>query len=74
MRDREIGRVKFFCPEKGFGFAQRDSGPPDVFIHRSQLPPDVMLETDDRIEFDVEPNRRDPSKFRAINVELIERA
>ena len=30
--DRQIGTVKWFNEDKGFGFIARDSGP-DVFVH-----------------------------------------
>ncbi|MBL8272808.1 MAG: cold-shock protein, partial [Xanthomonadales bacterium] len=32
MSDREIGTVKWFNDEKGFGFITRENGP-DVFVH-----------------------------------------
>ena len=53
-----IGKVKWFSPEKGFGFLARDDGE-DVFVHRDALPAGVTeLKPGQRVEFGVAQGRR----------------
>ena len=52
------GKVKWFSPEKGFGFLSRDEGD-DVFVHRDALPAGVTeLRPGQRVEFGVAQGRR----------------
>ena len=52
------GRVKWFSPEKGFGFLSRDDGP-DVFVHKDALPAGTSeLKPGQRVEFGIVAGRR----------------
>lgn len=47
------GTVKWFDPEKGFGFILTEEGN-DLFVHKSGLASGTRsLDTDDRVSFDV---------------------
>lgn len=66
--EKGTGTVKFFNPMKGFGFIQRDDGQPDAFVHISAVERAGLmgLTEGDRLEFDVEVDRR--GKFAAVNL------
>ena len=47
------GKVKWFNPEKGFGFLAREDGP-DVFVHKDALPAGTAeLKPGQRVEFGI---------------------
>ncbi len=69
---RQEGTVKFFNPEKGYGFITPDDGGKDVFVHitavqRSGIP---ELEEGARLSYDVQPDSRGRGP-QAIELQLI---
>ncbi len=67
--DREQGRVKWFDPEKGYGFLVRPTGE-DLFVHHSEVEGDPStLEPGGNVEYVVSRNDRGPN---ARSVRVIE--
>lgn len=60
------GRVKWFNPEKGFGFIEVEGGD-DVFVHYSAIQSEGFktLEEGEEVSFDIEEGQRGPQ---AVNV------
>ena len=63
---REKGTVKWFNPDKGFGFIQRASGG-DVFVHHTAIQTEGFRTLDEgaEVEFEVGDGPKGPS---AVNV------
>ena len=59
---KEIGTVKFFNEAKGFGFIQRKSGLPDVFVHFSAIIGDGFktLAEGQQVEFTIGQGQKGP--------------
>jgi cold shock protein len=66
------GTIKTIRDDKGFGFITPDAGAGqgDLFFHRSAVEQNGFdtLRVGERVEFTVEPDPRDPSRRRAVNV------
>lgn len=62
-----IGVVKWFNPEKGFGFISPKDGSKDVFVHFSAIQSNDFrtLDENQEVEFSVENGSKGPS---AVNV------
>jgi CspA family cold shock protein len=56
------GTVKWFNPEKGFGFITPDDGSADVFVHFSAIAGEGYrnLEENQKVEYDVSQGQKGP--------------
>jgi CspA family cold shock protein len=51
MSTKQIGVVKFFSDQKGYGFILGDEGG-DIFVHRTDLvPPTTLLTEGQKVQF-----------------------
>jgi CspA family cold shock protein len=64
-----IGTVKFFNPDKGYGFIQPEGGGNDAFVHISAVERAGMatLDKDQRVSYELEEDRR--GKMSAVNLQ-----
>jgi len=64
------GKVKWFNPDKGYGFIEKDDGEGDVFVHFSAIQEEGFktLEEGQEVEFEIVEGDRGPQ---ATNVEKI---
>ena len=64
------GTITRIVRDRGFGFIQADGGSKDVFFHSSAVeqPTFDELSEGQRVEFDIEPDPRQPDRSRASRV------
>lgn len=64
------GTVKWFNPDKGFGFICDDETGEDVFVHFSAINTDGFktLAEGQKVTYETEPDPKNSEKMRAINV------
>lgn len=67
-----IGTVKWFNPQKGFGFIQPDDGSKDVFVHISAVERSGIgnLREGQKVSFDIETDPR-RGKSSAANLKAV---
>ena len=53
------GKIKWFDPDKGFGFIQPDEGSQDLFVHHTETGGQV-LNDGDPVEFEIGEGRKGP--------------
>ena len=65
------GRVKFFNPDRGYGFIATNEGGPDIFVHVHDVEVAGMkiLEAGQLVAYEVGPARDGRSK--AVNLRLL---
>lgn len=68
------GTVKWFNPEKGFGFIANNEGGDDVFVHFSAIQAEGFktLNEGQKVTFDIEADPKNLAKMRAANVVVVE--
>jgi CspA family cold shock protein len=66
------GTVKWFNPDKGFGFIANDEGGDDVFVHFSAITSlgFKSLQEGQKVVYDTEADPKDRRKSRAVNVHI----
>lgn len=71
MAAREVGTVKWFNSDKGFGFIAREDGLPDVFVHFRAINGSGYrsLQEGQRVEFTVSQGQKGPQAENVIVVE-----
>jgi CspA family cold shock protein len=68
---QETGTVKWFNPEKGFGFITRDNGEKDVFVHHTAIQGGGFrtLNDGERVEFDVVQGQKGPAAENVVRLD-----
>jgi cold shock protein len=67
------GRISQLMPHRGFGMIQEDDHQEELIFHWSAVSAGTLeqLSVGQRVDFQTEPDPRDPGKNKAVNVQLI---
>jgi CspA family cold shock protein len=71
MRIFQLGTIKWFSPERGYGFLTGDDGQ-EIFVHARSLPIGVVPQQSDRVRYLLHPHP--DGRLRADRVTLVEAA
>jgi len=66
------GKITRIVRDKGFGFIQQDGATEEVFFHSSAVeqPTFDQLNEGQKVEFEIEPDPKQPQRSRAVHVKL----
>ncbi len=69
-----VGTIKRLVRDRGFGFIQPDGAAEEVFFHSSSVenPTFDELNEGQQVEFETEPDPRQPQRSRAIHVRRVD--
>ncbi|MAZ85420.1 MAG: cold-shock protein [Rhizobiales bacterium] len=68
----DMGTVKFFNSEKGYGFIKPDTGGADIFVHISAVQASGLAELTEnqKVSYETEPDRRGKGP-KAVNLTVV---
>jgi cold shock protein len=68
-----MGRISQLLADRGFGMIQEDDQQEEFLFHWSAVSAGSLeqLSVGQRVEFQKEPDPRDPGKSKAVNVQLV---
>ena len=69
-----VGTIKSLVRDRGFGFIQPDGATEEVFFHSSSLENLTFdeLNAGQQVQFETEPDPRQPQRSRAIHVRKVD--
>lgn len=69
----QSGKIKWFNPEKGYGFIRHDAGGEDIFLHISAVEEAGIeaLDPGQKVRFNIEENTDKGNKKSAVDIEII---